>query len=74
MSKAIVYSQVNCPGCTEAKALLLKHNFDVEVRMLGQGWNKRDLLEDFPDAKSVPQIIIGDNKIGDIIKLRKYFT
>jgi glutaredoxin len=71
---AIVYSQVNCPGCVEAKKLLQDRGYAVEVRTLGEGGNvtKQQLLRDFPDARSVPQIIINNNKVGNLSTLKTF--
>lgn len=71
---AIVYSQSNCPGCVEAKKLLEDRGYKVEVRTLGENGNatKKQLLHDFPDARSVPQIIINNNKIGNLNTLKTF--
>lgn len=72
MLQAIVYSQPNCPACVTAKTTLRIHGYTVEERVLGSGWTKEQLLEDFPQARSVPQVIVGDLKIGGVGPLLEY--
>lgn len=71
---AVVYSQTNCPGCVEAKKLLEDRGYKVEIRTLGDDGNatKKQLMQDFPDARSVPQIIINGNKVGNLNTLKTF--
>ena len=71
---AVVYSQINCPACVEAKKILEDRGYVVEVRTLGDSGNttKKQLMEDFPDARSVPQIIINGNKVGNLNTLKTF--
>jgi glutaredoxin 3 len=71
---SIVYSQDNCPACRTAKALLLQRGYSVEERKIGGGWTKKDLLDKFPDARTVPQIIVGDELIGTLDKLKDFLA
>ena len=75
-SKAIVYSQENCTWCNSAKSLLHSYGYEVEVRMVGDGeqYTKQDLLAHVPNARSVPQIFIGDQYIGGYQQLRSTLT
>lgn len=72
---AVIYSQENCPACAEAKTILELAGYKIEVRMLGEGGTatKQRLLQDFPDARSVPQIILNDNKVGNLNSLKEFF-
>ena len=57
---AEVWSQTNCPACTEAKRLLELHKIHYGEKMLGiNGYTKKDLIEKVPNARSVPQIFDG---------------
>jgi glutaredoxin len=71
---AVVYSQEGCQGCAEAKELLERFGYTVEVRTLGIDGNatKKQLMEDFPDARSIPQIILNNQKIGTLATLKKF--
>jgi len=73
---AVVYSQEGCQGCVEAKDLLEKLGYVVEVRTLGVNGNatKKQLMQDFPDARSIPQIILNNHKIGTLATLKKFLN
>ena len=59
-----IWSKPNCPNCEKAIQLAEKYNIMYEVRKIGNGWSKEQLLEQVPTARSVPQILKSD---GDII-------
>jgi glutaredoxin 3 len=69
---AQVWSQTNCPACTEAKRLLDLHGVQIEERMLGiNGYTKKDLIELVPDARSVPQIFLDGVYVGGLQELKR---
>jgi glutaredoxin 3 len=70
--KAVVWSQANCPACTQAKAMLNAANIPVTVKMLGVDVTKQELLLAVPTARSVPQIFIDDIHIGGLQELEAY--
>lgn len=69
---AEVWSQTNCPACTEAKRLLERHGVKIVEKMLGiNGFTKKDLIEKVPDARSVPQIFLEGEYIGGLNELKR---
>lgn len=70
-NKAIIWSQPNCLGCTQAKNILEFRNIPYEIKMLGENATKQELLAAVPNARSVPQIFINGKYIGGIDELRK---
>lgn len=70
--KAEVWSQTNCPACTEAKKLLNNHAIDYKEYMIGvNGYTKKDLISKVPDARSVPQIFLDGKLIGGLNELKR---
>jgi len=69
--KAIVWSKDQCPHCTQAKSLLESKGIEYEERNINNGWDKDDLLEAVPTARSVPQIFLDEEYIGGFNELRK---
>ncbi len=69
--KAIVWSKHNCPYCEQAKQLLAQRGISYEERKIGDGWDKEDLLEAVPNARSVPQIFLNDELVGGFTELRE---
>jgi len=73
-TNAIVFSQENCVACNSAISLLKRDGYTVEVRKIGEGgtWTKKDLLELVPNARSVPQIFVGDYYVGGLPQLKQF--
>lgn len=72
--KAIVWSKEKCPMCVQAKTLLNSKNVEYEERIVGVDWTKEQLLEQVPNARSVPQILIDGKLIGGYVELRNYLN
>lgn len=77
-----VYSKPACPACDQAKALILAKGLSYEEIVLDVGQPKVEgrsyitrtaLLEKFPTARTVPQIMYRDDYIGGIAELRHSF-
>jgi glutaredoxin 3 len=74
MLDTIVWSKNGCPYCDQAKLMLKKSGIAFEERNLSDGtWTKDQLFEDFPGVKTVPQIILHGEKIGDYRALCQYY-
>ena len=71
--KAVVWSNVGCHFCEQAKTLLTQKGIEYEERNLAKDWKVQDLLEAVPNARTVPQIFIDDEYIGSYDKLVEYF-
>jgi glutaredoxin len=72
MSVFTVYATDTCSFCKQAKALLEEKGLEYKYIILNSK-NLMEYLEDFPDAKTVPQIITPDgNKIGGYDALVDY--
>lgn len=69
---AEVWSQTNCPACTEAKRLLELHGYTYTECMIGvNGYSKKDLIEKVPTARSVPQIFVNGAYVGGLQELKQ---
>ena len=71
--KAIVWSNVGCTFCEQAKTLLKQKGITYEERNIAKDWKVQDLLEAVPNARTVPQIFIDDKYIGSYDNLVEYF-
>lgn len=67
-----IYGKPACPFCDKAKALCEMRGLAYEYKTLGTDYTREELLETFPRARTVPQIIVGDNKIGGYEQLAEY--
>lgn len=71
-SKAEVWSQTNCPACTQAKALLDRYSIPYTEKMIGvNGYTKKDLIDRVPQARSVPQVFLDGKYVGGLLELKK---
>ena len=70
ITKAVVWSNVGCSYCEQAKNLLKSKNIEYEERNIAQGWKIQDLLEAAPNAKTMPQIWFDDEYIGGYYELK----
>lgn len=69
---AEVWSQTNCPACTEAKRMLEHRGVRIVEKMLGiNGYTKKDLIDVVPQARSVPQIFLDGEYIGGLQELKR---
>jgi len=62
--KVVIYSKPQCPYCDMAKRLAEQKGYDLEVYMLGEDFEREQLMETFPGARTFPQIIVDGEKIG----------
>ena len=72
--KAIVWSNVGCTFCEQAKTLLKQKGIEYEERNLAKDWDVQQLLEAVPTARTVPQIFVDDKYIGNYDNLVEYFN
>ncbi len=70
---AIIWTKDHCTFCTQAKALLEMNGISYEERNMSKdNWTREQLLEEVPNARTVPQIFINDNLIGGFTELQHY--
>jgi len=63
--KIEIYTKFACPYCVRAKMLLKHKGVDFEEFDITLGGEKRDeMLRRAPDARTVPQIFVGDYHVG----------
>jgi glutaredoxin len=67
-----IYGKPMCPYCDKAKQLCETRKLEYTYKSLGTDYTKEELLETFPGARTVPQIIVGGNKIGGYDQLATY--
>ena len=62
--KVEIYSKPQCPYCVQAKALAEREGHKLTYKMLDEDFNREQLMETFPGARTFPQIIVDGTKIG----------
>jgi glutaredoxin len=59
-----VFTKPDCPFCVQAKDLLSAKGFSYSEFELGKDLTREEFIEKFPDVKTVPYIIVGNNHVG----------
>jgi len=67
-----IYGKPQCPFCDKAKNLCETRKFKYTYKSLGTDYTREELLEQFPNARTVPQIVINGEKIGGYDQFTKY--
>ncbi len=63
--KIDIYTKFTCPFCVRAKRLLSSKGVEFNEFDISMGGPKREeMLSRAPDARTVPQIFIGDTHVG----------
>lgn len=67
-----IFGKPMCPFCDKAKMLCETRKYEYTYKSLGTDYTKEELLEMFPGARTVPQIIVDGKKIGGYNELLAY--
>lgn len=65
-----IYSKPQCPFCVQAKALAEREGHNLTYKMLDVDFNREELMETFPGARTFPQIIVNGDKIGGFTEFK----
>ena len=65
-----LYSKSNCPLCDQAKALLVAKGIDFTEISLDEPARRANFMAAYPDARQMPQIFIGDQRVGGFAGLQ----
>jgi glutaredoxin 3 len=57
-----------------AKSLLKSKEIVFEERIIGVNWSREQLLEEIPQARTMPQIILNGKYIGGHDQLKAHFN
>jgi glutaredoxin len=67
----IIYGKTQCPYCDMAKNMCEQKGIDYEYKQLGTDFDRNEMLETFPGARTFPQIIVDGQKIGGYTELKE---
>ena len=65
-----IYTKSNCPNCTTAKQLLVSKGLAYTEINIETGDRFANFVANYPDAKQMPQIFIGDQRVGGLAGLQ----
>lgn len=67
-----IYGKPNCPFCSQAVDLCEKMHLPYSYKTVGDDLSREDLLEMFPNAKTVPQISVHGQPVGGFSEFEAY--
>jgi glutaredoxin 3 len=66
----VIYTKINCPNCTTAKALLNSKGIGFEDRDIEVPLWFETLNMLYPEARQMPQIFINNQRVGGLAGLQ----
>jgi len=73
--KNIIWTTKYCPFCDKAKKMMEDRGMTFETRLVdGEMWTLDNLLTYAPDARTYPQVWLGEKHIGGCDDLEAHFA
>lgn len=70
----VIYSKDNCPWCDRAKELMYSKNVEYREIKIGRDITRDEFMEQFPNVRTVPYIIINEEVTGGYDVLLSHFN
>mgnify|MGYP001167534642 FL=1 len=67
-----IWGKPACPSCVKAKMLCESRGYQFEYLEMGKDFTREAVLEEFPEARTFPQIVVGGQKVGGFEQFVKY--
>ena len=68
-----IYGKPNCPQCEEVKTMLDMSSIAYEYKTLDVDFTRDELFEQFPTARTFPQVKDNGAVVGGIDEFKTYF-
>jgi glutaredoxin len=65
-----IYGKIHCGYCVQAKSLCEQKGLDYTYLQLDEDYTFDEFKAEFPTARTFPQIIVDDNKVGGFTELK----
>ena len=69
-----IYGKPMCPYCDKAKALCEQNGYEYTYKQLDVDFTREELFEQFPTARTFPQITMDGNYIGGFTELDAHLS
>lgn len=70
----VIFSKESCPYCVRAVDLLTKKNIEFTEHKLDKDFTRAEIIEQFPDARTYPIVVVDQKWIGGYNELLKMQT
>ena len=68
----VIWGKPACPYCDRAKQVCEQRGYEFEYKQLGTNFDRDQVLEAFPNARTFPQIVVGGKAVGGYDQFVKY--
>ena len=65
-----IWGKPACPHCDQAKRFCEQRNFTYVYKQLDVDFTREEVFENFPGARTFPQIIVDGEKIGGFTEFK----
>lgn len=69
-----IYTKEDCSFCAQAKSFMQKKNLEYKEHLIGRDLTREELIEKFPQMRTVPIILVDGKLIGGYINLVERYT
>jgi glutaredoxin len=72
--KVTIYGKTRCGFCEQAKSLCRMKGYEYEYLLLDADYTMEEFQEQFPDARTFPQICVGEHQshVGGYAEFRDF--
>lgn len=67
-----IYGKPQCPFCDKAKSLCETRKFKYVYKQLGMDFDREQIMEMFPTARTFPQIVVNGQNVGGYDQFKQY--
>jgi len=67
-----IYGKPQCPFCDKAKSLCETRKFKYVYKQLGMDFDREQIMEMFPTARTFPQIVVNGQNVGGYDQFTQY--
>ena len=67
-----IFGKPNCPQCDKAKTICDLRGLQYEYKIVDVDFTKEELFEQFPTARTFPQIRVNGTAVGGCDDFEKY--
>lgn len=69
-----IWGKPNCPYCEQAKTICETQDIDYTYKQLDTDFTREEILEEFPGARTFPQVKVNGRAIGGYTELREHIN
>ena len=69
-----IWGKTMCPYCDMAKRLCETNGYDFTYKQLGEDFDREEVFEHFPNARTFPQITMDGEYIGGFTELDAHLS